>query len=223
MRSRTTFDRSHRQADLDGKIFGTPSRTGRSLLPALVEGKDSPNTKYRSRSALLQERASKLVSGGGELTTRVEPAMIGCKARRLIRIAAAGQHLRKPQDDTQMIRGGFILMIGRLLHCRLEIVLPITARGHGHYSYSTGRETNQSVIWRMICWVQAERATGIANVNSRCWASQHDDRRSLSDPLKQVDHVGVEHADASGRYSFTDAFGVIGAVDAKQSVLIVLK
>jgi len=44
------------------------------------EGKDSPNTKYRSRSALLQERASKLVSGGGELTTRVEPAMIGCEA-----------------------------------------------------------------------------------------------------------------------------------------------
>ena len=45
-----------------------------------LEGKDSPNTKYRSRSALLQERASKLVSGGGELTTRVEPAMIGCEA-----------------------------------------------------------------------------------------------------------------------------------------------
>jgi len=44
------------------------------------EGKDSPNTKYRSRSALLQERASKLVSGSGELTTRVEPAMIGCEA-----------------------------------------------------------------------------------------------------------------------------------------------
>jgi len=43
------------------------------------EGKDSPNTKYRSRSALLQERASKLFSGGGELTTRVEPAMIGCE------------------------------------------------------------------------------------------------------------------------------------------------
>jgi hypothetical protein len=44
------------------------------------EGKDSPNTKYRSRSALLQERASKLVSGSGELTTRVEPAMNGCEA-----------------------------------------------------------------------------------------------------------------------------------------------
>jgi hypothetical protein len=44
------------------------------------EGKHSPNAKYRSRSALLQERASKLVSGSGELTTRVEPAMIGCEA-----------------------------------------------------------------------------------------------------------------------------------------------
>jgi hypothetical protein len=44
------------------------------------EFNDSPNTKYRSRSALLQERASKLVSGSGELTTRVEPAMIGCEA-----------------------------------------------------------------------------------------------------------------------------------------------
>jgi hypothetical protein len=60
------------------------------------EGKGSPNTKYRSRSALLQERASKLVSGGGELTTRVEPAMIGCEARHLILVAAARQHLRKP-------------------------------------------------------------------------------------------------------------------------------
>jgi hypothetical protein len=28
---------------------------------------------------LLQERASKLVSGGSELTTRVEPALIGCE------------------------------------------------------------------------------------------------------------------------------------------------
>ena len=44
------------------------------------ERKDSPNTKYRSRSALLQERASKLAPGGGELTTRVEPAIIGCEA-----------------------------------------------------------------------------------------------------------------------------------------------
>jgi hypothetical protein len=42
------------------------------------ERKDSPNTKYRSRSALLPERASKLVSGSGE-TTRIEPAMIGCE------------------------------------------------------------------------------------------------------------------------------------------------
>jgi hypothetical protein len=52
-------------------------KSGRSVRG---EGKDSPNTKYRSRSALLQERASKLVSGGGELTTRVEPAVIGCEA-----------------------------------------------------------------------------------------------------------------------------------------------
>jgi hypothetical protein len=49
-----------------------------SLLAAEVN--DSPNTKYRSRSGLLQERASKLVSGSGELTTRIEPAMIGCEA-----------------------------------------------------------------------------------------------------------------------------------------------
>jgi hypothetical protein len=44
---------------------------------------------------LLQESASKLVSGGGELTARVEPAMIGCEARHLI-LVAARQHLRKP-------------------------------------------------------------------------------------------------------------------------------
>ena len=35
---------------------------------------------YRSRSVLLQERTSKLVSGGGELTICIEPAMIGCEA-----------------------------------------------------------------------------------------------------------------------------------------------
>jgi hypothetical protein len=29
---------------------------------------------------LLQERASELVSGGGELTARIEPAMLGCEA-----------------------------------------------------------------------------------------------------------------------------------------------
>jgi hypothetical protein len=78
------------------------------------EGKDSPNTKYRTRSALLQERASKLVSGGGKLTTGVEPATIGCEAWHLI--AAVRQHLRKPQNDTQIIWGRYILMIGRLLH-----------------------------------------------------------------------------------------------------------
>jgi hypothetical protein len=59
------------------------------------EGKGSPNTKYRSRSALLQERASKLVSGGGELTTHVEPVMIDCEARHIILVAAVRQHLRK--------------------------------------------------------------------------------------------------------------------------------
>ena len=89
------------------------------------EGKGSPDTKYRSRSALLQERASKLVSGGGEQTTRVEPAMIGCEARHLILVAAARQHLRKPQNDTQIIRGGHILMIGRLLH---EFPRPLAVR-----------------------------------------------------------------------------------------------
>ena len=35
---------------------------------------------YRSRSVLLQERTSKLASGDGELTTRIEPVMIGCEA-----------------------------------------------------------------------------------------------------------------------------------------------
>src|SRR6267142_5351641 len=36
--------------------------------------KNSPNTKYRSRSALLQERASKLVSGGedGSILSRLK-------------------------------------------------------------------------------------------------------------------------------------------------------
>jgi hypothetical protein len=69
--------------------FGLPLEEATGTFPSRIsvvddrlkrEGKDSPNTKYRSRSALLQERASKLVSGSGELTTRVEPAMIGCEA-----------------------------------------------------------------------------------------------------------------------------------------------
>ena len=86
-------------------MFGLPLEEATGTFPSRMsvmderlkrEGKGSPNTKYRSRSALLQERASKLVSGGGELTTRVEPAMIGCEARHLILVAAARQHLRKP-------------------------------------------------------------------------------------------------------------------------------
>jgi hypothetical protein len=56
------------------------SRVSRASPCENPAGKDSPNTKYRSRSALLQERASKLLSGSGEMTTRVEPAMIGCEA-----------------------------------------------------------------------------------------------------------------------------------------------
>ena len=70
-------------------VFGLPLEEVADTFPSRMsvvderlkrEGKDSPNTKYRSRPALLPERASKLVSGGGELTTRVEPAMIGCEA-----------------------------------------------------------------------------------------------------------------------------------------------
>src|ERR1700756_2938436 len=63
---------------------GCVSRASPGENPA---GRDSPNTKYRSRSALLQERASKLVSGGGESAAGVEPAMIRCEARRLVRVA----------------------------------------------------------------------------------------------------------------------------------------
>jgi hypothetical protein len=92
---------------------GCVSRASPGENPA---GKDSPNTKYRSRSALLVERASKLVSGSRELTTGVEPATISCEARHLIHVAAVGQHLRKPQNDTQVIWSGYILMIERLLH-----------------------------------------------------------------------------------------------------------
>ena len=70
-------------------LFGLPLEETTGTFPSRMrvvderlkrEGRDSPNTKYRSCSALLQERASKLVSGGGELTTRVEPATIGCEA-----------------------------------------------------------------------------------------------------------------------------------------------
>jgi hypothetical protein len=70
-------------------VFSLPLEETTGIFPSRIsvvderlkrEGKDSPNTKYRSRSALLQERMSKLVSSGGELTARVEPAMIGCEA-----------------------------------------------------------------------------------------------------------------------------------------------
>ena len=57
-----------------------PSRPNVADVCLKQEDENSPNTKYRSRSALLQERASKLVSGSGELTTRVEPAAIGREA-----------------------------------------------------------------------------------------------------------------------------------------------
>jgi hypothetical protein len=61
--------------------FGTfPSRMDVADARLKREVKDSPDTKYRSRSVLLQQRAGKLVSGGGELATRIEPAMIGCEA-----------------------------------------------------------------------------------------------------------------------------------------------
>jgi hypothetical protein len=75
--------------DIVSVRFGLPLEEATGTFPSRLsvvddrlkrERKDSPNTKYRSRSALLQERASKLVSGSGELTTRVEPAMIGCEA-----------------------------------------------------------------------------------------------------------------------------------------------
>jgi hypothetical protein len=77
---------------------------------------NSLNAKYCSRSALFQERACKLVSGGCELTTGVDPAVIRCEAGDIVRIAAARQHPSKPQNDTQMISGGYVLIIGRLLH-----------------------------------------------------------------------------------------------------------
>jgi serine/threonine protein kinase len=79
---------NHKLRDIVSVRFGLPLEEATGTFPSRVsvvddrlkrERKDSPNTKYRSRSALLQERASKLVSGSGELTTRVEPAMIGCE------------------------------------------------------------------------------------------------------------------------------------------------
>ena len=84
-RSSSGFIRSHHTQQIVGvrPSFGIgtfPSRMSVMDERLKREGKDSPNPKYRSRSALLQERASKLVSDGGELTTRVEPAMIGCEA-----------------------------------------------------------------------------------------------------------------------------------------------
>jgi hypothetical protein len=75
--------------DIVSVRFGLPLEEATGTFPSRIsvvdhrltrEGKGSPGTKYRSRSALLQERASKLVSGSGELTTRIEPAMIGCEA-----------------------------------------------------------------------------------------------------------------------------------------------
>jgi hypothetical protein len=68
--------------------------------PAILNANLDPeirslNTKYRSRSALLQERVGKLFSGAGELTVRVEPAMIGRKARHFVGAASAREHSRK--------------------------------------------------------------------------------------------------------------------------------
>lgn len=42
--------------------------------------------------------------------------MVSCEACYFVRIAAARQHPGEPQNDTQMIRGDYVLMIGGLLH-----------------------------------------------------------------------------------------------------------
>src|ERR1700733_497005 len=52
--------------------------------------------------------------------------------------------------------------------------------------------------------------------------SKHHYARSLRDPLIQIHYVGVEHPNAPGRNGFANRVGLIGAVDAKQSVLFVL-
>ena len=51
----------------------------------------------------------------------------------------------------------------------------------------------------------------------------HHDLRPLRHAPVEVDHVGVEHADAARRHRFADAFGLVGAVDAEQRVLVVLE
>jgi hypothetical protein len=100
-----------------------------------LQDNDSPNAKYRSRSALLHERSSKLVSRSGKLTTRVEPAMIGCEARHLIHVAAARQHLRKPQNNTQIIWDGYILVV-----CGFSHEFPHSSAARDICRFMTGRE-----------------------------------------------------------------------------------
>ena len=60
---------------------------------------------------------------------------------------------------------------------------------------------------------------------ARCtWSRlQHDYGRPLGDPPIEIDHVGVHHADASGRHGFADRVGLIGPVDAEQRVLLAFK
>jgi hypothetical protein len=60
-----------------GSRFAWPGRRTARLAKLKLH---SEHIIYRSRSVLLQERASKLVSSGVELTTCIEPAMIGCEA-----------------------------------------------------------------------------------------------------------------------------------------------
>ena len=48
---------------------------------------------------------------------------------------------------------------------------------------------------------------------------EDDDNRSRLHPVREIDDVFVEHADAAGRDGLTDIFRLVGTVDAIERVL----
>jgi hypothetical protein len=53
--------------------------------------------------------------------------------------------------------------------------------------------------------------------------SQHDNPRADLDPLIEIDGIGVHHPDAAGGHRLADRVRLVGAVDAKQRVLVALE
>src|ERR1700692_3212232 len=80
-----------------------------------------------------------------------------------------------------------------------------------------------SVIRRLRMPLGAIRgATALKRWSRTPARRQHDDGRAWLHPIEEIDDVGIVHADAAGRNGLADIFGLVGAVDAVERVLVAL-